>query len=120
MQRFVRRKNRPQPGRGPARWTGWEIALMALSLLLIIFPLYAEGYRWLNPLTVPAAPLLQRATITPSPGGATATTVPSATTGAVATDTPTTGVPPAATDTPTTGVPPAATDTPTTGVPPAA
>src|SRR3954452_16929005 len=114
MQRFVRRKNRPQPGRGPARWTGWEIALMVLSLLLIIFPLYAEGYRWLNPLAVPAAPLLQRATITPTPGAATATT------GAAATDTPTRGAPPAATDTPTTGVPPAATDTPTTGVPPAA
>ena len=67
MQRFVRRKHRPQPGRGPVRWTGWEIALMALSLLLIVFPLYAEGYRWLNPLAVPAAPLLQRATFTPIP-----------------------------------------------------
>src|SRR5215212_9594315 len=121
MQRFVRRKDRPQPGRGPARWTGWEIALMILSLLLIIFPLYAEGYRWLNPLTVPAAPLPQRATntsIANTPVGATDT--PTTGVPPVATDTPTTGVPPVATDTPTTGVPPVATDTPTTGVPPVA
>src|SRR5436305_15083851 len=111
MQRFVRRKNRPQPGRGPARWTGWEIALMALSLLLIIFPLYAEGYRWLNPLAVPAAPLLQRQTNT---------SIASSTPGGGATDTPTTGVPPAATDTPTTGPSPVATDTPTTGPSPVA
>src|SRR5829696_807101 len=86
MQRFVRRKDRPQPGRGPARWTAWEIVLMALSIVLIVFPLYAEGYRWLNPLAVPAAPLLQRATFTSvatSPGGATATTgAATATTGA--------------------------------------
>src|SRR5690242_18896431 len=105
MQRFVRRKNRPQPGRGPARWTAWEIALMALSVLLIVFPLYAEAYRWLNPLAVPAAPRLQRVTNTPvatSPGGPTDT--PSA-----ATATATTG---AATATATTG---AATATATTG-----
>jgi hypothetical protein len=104
---------------------------MALSLLLIVFPLYAEGYRWLNPLAVPAAPLLQRATITTvatSPGGSTATTAPSATTGTTptvgtppaATETPTVGTPPAATETPTVGTPPAATETPTVGTPPAA
>ena len=87
MQRFVRRKKRPQPGRGPARWTVWEIALIALSLLLIVFPLYAEGYRWLNPLAVPAAPRFQRETFTPVPtsGSATDTSVPTATTGATAT-----------------------------------
>src|SRR3954452_3821586 len=106
MQRFVRRKDRPQPGRGPARWTGWEIALMALSVLLIVFPLYAEGYRWLNPLTVPAAPLLQRATCTSvatTPAGSTATTAPTAT--RTATPTATTGTPPTATPTATTGTP---------------
>src|SRR6185436_15283305 len=110
MQRFVRRKNRPQPGRGPARWTGWEIALMALSLLLIIFPLYAEGYRWLNPLTVPAAPLLQRFTSTSAPttpSGATET----ATTGTAPTETATTGTAP--TETATTGTAP--TETATSG-----
>src|SRR3954462_2358025 len=104
MQRFVRRKNRPQPGRGPARWTGWEIALMVISLLLIVFPLYAEGYRWLNPLTAPAAPLLQRATFTSvatTPVGSTATTAPSATatTGASPTRSPTATAGPSATAT---------------------
>src|SRR5262249_26926114 len=133
MQRFVRRKNRPQPGRGPTRWTAWEIALIALSILLIVFPLYAEGYRWLNPLVVPAAPrlqqsdatatsaiVIQRATFTPvatSPGGATDTPVPTATTGAspVPSDTPTTGPSPVPSDTPTTGPSPVPSDTPTTG-----
>src|SRR3954462_2563855 len=107
MQRFVRRKNRPQPGRGPARWTGWEIALMVISLLLIVFPLYAEGYRWLNPLTAPAAPLLQRATFTSvatTPVGSTATTAPTATRTAIPTATngpsPTTGASPTATSGP--------------------
>src|SRR6185295_11224843 len=126
MQRFVRRKNRPQPGRGPARWTGWEIALMALSLLLIVFPLYAEGYRWLNPLAVPAAPLLHRQTntsIASSTPAATATTAPTATPVATPTtgpsptpvETPTTGPSPTPVDTPTTGPSPTPVDTPTTG-----
>src|SRR5215212_689298 len=106
MQRFVRRKHRPQPGRGPARWTGWEIALMALSLLLIVFPLYAEGYRWLNPLIVPAAPLLQRATFTSvatTPAGSTATAAPTATATKAPTATATTGPTPTPTATATTG-----------------
>src|SRR5215211_6674141 len=123
MQRFVRRKNRPQPGRGPARWTAWEIVLMALSLLLIVFPLYAEGYRWLNPLAVPAAPLLQRQTntsIASATPGASATTAPSATTGTTPSDTPTTGPSATPADTPTTGPSPTPADTPTTGVPPVA
>src|SRR5262249_5859247 len=133
MQRFVRRKNRPQPGRGPTRWTAWEIALIALSILLIVFPLYTEGYRWLNPLVVPAAPrlqqsdatatsaiVIQRATFTPvatSPGGATDTPVPTATTGAspAPSDTPTTGPSPVPSDTPTTGPSPVPSNTPTTG-----
>src|SRR5215212_6163500 len=113
MQRFVRRKHRPQPGRGPARWTGWEIALMALSILLIVFPLYAEGYRWLNPLGVPAAPLFQRQTdtsVATSPPGATATTAPSATTGTTPSDTPTTGSSPTPVDTATTGPSPTPVD----------
>src|SRR5215211_39890 len=118
MQRFVRRKNRPQPGRGPARWTVWEIALMALSLLLIIFPLYAEGYRWLNPLAVPAAPLFQRVTdtvVAPTPAGATATTAPSATTRTTPVATATTGQSPTAVDTATTGPSPTPVATATTG-----
>src|SRR5206468_1059393 len=128
MQRFVRRKNRPQPGRGPARWTGWEIALMALSVLLIVFPLYAEGYRWLNPQTVPAAPLLQRATFTSVATSPTATTgtAPTATATATAgpsptpTATATTGTAPTATATPTQGTPVAPTNTPTNGPSPTA
>src|SRR6266508_2020979 len=135
MQRFVRRKKRPQPGRGPARWTGWEIVLMAISVLLIIFPLYAEGYRWLNPLAVPAAPrlqqsdatatsaiVIQRATFTPvatSPAGPTDTPQPSATATSgpspTPVDTPTTGPSPTPVDTPTTGPSPTPVDTPTTG-----
>src|SRR6266540_755249 len=141
MQRFVRRKKRPQPGRGPALWTGWEIVLMAISVLLIIFPLYAEGYRWLNPLAVPAAPrlqqsdatatsaiVIQRATFTPvatSPAGPTDTPQPSATATSgpspTPVDTPTTG--PTATTGPTDtagptatpGTPPVASSTPTSG-----
>jgi fimbrial isopeptide formation D2 family protein len=86
---------------------------MTLSLLLIVFPLYAEGYRWLNPLTVPAAPLLQSKTNTSAPttpSGATET----ATTGSVPTETATTGAGPTATA--TTGAAP--TETATTGVGP--
>src|SRR5215213_8363989 len=118
MQRFVRRKRRPQTGRAPARWTGWEIVLIALSLLLIVFPLYAEGYRWLNPPAVPAAPLLQRQTNTSIPtssGGSTATTAPTATTGTAPTNTPATGPSSTPVDTPTTGPSPTPVDTPTTG-----
>jgi uncharacterized repeat protein (TIGR01451 family) len=63
MQRLFRRNRRPPPGRGrgPARWTAYEVALIVLSLLLIVFPLYAEAYRWLNPLVAPAAPRAQEA-----------------------------------------------------------
>jgi hypothetical protein len=64
MQRLFRRKNQPPSGRGraPIAWTAWEIALIVISLLLIVFPLYAEAYRWVNPSIVPAA---QRETDTP-------------------------------------------------------
>ena len=51
-------KGRPptQAGRGraPARWTGWEIALIVLSTLMIAFPLYAEVTRWIMPPLAPA------------------------------------------------------------------
>lgn len=64
MQRLFRRNSRPPNGRGrkPASWTAWEIVLIVISLLLIVFPLYAEAYRWANPLIAPAA---QRETDTP-------------------------------------------------------
>jgi len=41
-------------GRAPARWTGWEIALITLSVLMIAFPLYAEMTRWIMPPLAPA------------------------------------------------------------------
>jgi NitT/TauT family transport system substrate-binding protein len=51
-------KGRPptQPGRGrtTARWTGWEVALIILSALMIAFPLYAEATRWIMPPLAPA------------------------------------------------------------------
>ncbi len=56
MQKFFRLRPKHTPGRGrqPARWTIWEVLLLSLSVLLIIFPLYAETYRWINPLPAPA------------------------------------------------------------------
>ncbi|MBX0327434.1 hypothetical protein K2Z83_07055, partial [Oscillochloris sp. ZM17-4] len=41
-------------GRTPTRWTGWEIALITLSVLMIAFPLYAEATRWVMPPLAPA------------------------------------------------------------------
>src|SRR4051812_26533357 len=60
MQRLIHPKKQPHNRRGPARWTLWEIALITLSVLLIVFPLYAEVSSWLNPLIAPAAPRLQQ------------------------------------------------------------
>src|SRR5262245_1005081 len=70
MHRLFRRNKQPPPvrGRGPARWTAWEGGLIVISLLLIVFPLYAEAYRWINPSVVPAA---QRETEVSVPPGAT-------------------------------------------------
>ena len=123
MQRLFRRRNQPPPirGRAPARWTAWEIALITISLLLIVFPIYTEAYRWLNPQIVPAAPALQRETFTPIPSGSPVST-PTPPPGATATPTP----PPGATATPTplpgaTATPtplPTATPTPFIGEPP--
>ena len=80
MYRLFRRKNRSQPGRGPVRWTIWEIALIGVSLLLIVFPLYAEVYSWVYPPSAPAAPAEQRATFTPVPSpGPSATPNPATT-----------------------------------------
>ncbi len=81
MQRLSGRHRPPRSGRGrtPARWTFYELALIALSIALIVFPLYAEVYRWVYPAFVPAAPRAQEA---PTGG---ATTAPAES----ATDTPT-------------------------------
>jgi len=127
MQRLFRRKNQRPSGRGrqPIAWTAWEIALIVISLLLIVFPLYAEAYRWVNPSIVPAA---QRETDTPvaspvptlptpptdtpiptsTPGGPTDTPRPTATAFTVTPGTVTTTP---ATDTPTL-TPASATNTP--------
>ncbi len=61
MQRLSGRHRPPRSGRGrtPARWTFYELALIALSIALIVFPLYAEVYRWVYPAFVPAAPRAQ-------------------------------------------------------------
>ena len=94
MHRLFRRKNQPSPGRkrGHVAWTAWEITLIIISLLLIIFPLYVEAYRWVNPLVAPAA---QRETDTPAASPATATSPPQPTD-----TTQPTGTPPAPSNTP--------------------
>ncbi len=63
MQRLSGRHRSPRSGHGrtPARWTFYELALIALSIALIVFPLYAEVYRWVYPAFVPAAPRAQEA-----------------------------------------------------------
>ena len=80
-------KGRPptQAGRGraPARWTGWEIALIVLSTLMIAFPLYAEVTRWIMPPLAPA----QASTPSANPAAG-ATSVPVASTNAPPTDPP--------------------------------
>lgn len=60
-------------GRGPARWTVWEIALIALSALMIAFPLYAEVSRL---VLAPAAPAQEANPQTPPDQGATAAAAP--------------------------------------------
>jgi len=111
MQRDAHHKN--QPGRKPARWTFLEIGMLVIALLLIVFPLYAEAYRWVNPLLAPAAPRLQRVTDTPLPDTPTGTILSSPTNTQVATDTPTATSGTGATDTPTATSGTGATDTPT-------
>ncbi|ABU57820.1 hypothetical protein [Roseiflexus castenholzii] len=61
MQRLPDRHRSPRSGRVPARWTFYEVLLIALSVALIIFPLYAEVYRWVYPAFAPAAPRVQEA-----------------------------------------------------------
>src|SRR5262245_53816781 len=111
MQRDAHRKN--QPGRKPARWTFLEIGMLVIALLLIVFPLYAETYRWVKSLLAPAAPRLQRVTDTPAPDTPTGTILSSPTNTPVATDTPTATTGTGATDTPTATTGTGATDTPT-------
>lgn len=55
--RHLKRRSSRLPRRGPARWTPLEFTMLVLSILLIVFPLYAEAYRWINPVRVPAAQL---------------------------------------------------------------
>jgi uncharacterized repeat protein (TIGR01451 family) len=81
MQRLSDRHRSPRSGRTPARWTFYELLLIALSVALIIFPLYAEVYRWVYPAFAPAAPRAQEApieTITSGPAAA-ATEAPTST-----------------------------------------
>ncbi|MFV9503915.1 MAG: hypothetical protein AB4911_05040 [Oscillochloridaceae bacterium umkhey_bin13] len=113
-------------GRGPARWTPWEITLIVLSLVMIAFPLYAEMTRLIFAPPVPAQeaqPFMpeppgegidQGPTITSSP-----TLEPTPTDTPTVTNTPEGGDPPTPTDTPTItttptdGPSPTPTDTPT-------
>ncbi len=116
---FNRGTQRPIRGRRPVRWTLWEVLLLILSVLMMIFPLYAEAYRWINPPVVPAQ---ESATDTPvdepadDPEPAQAPPVPTWTPGVPSTPTPIvptdTPLPPTATLPPPTptDVPP---DTPT-------
>ena len=63
-----------------ARWTAWELVLLAISVIMIGSPLFAAGYALLLPSVVPAqeAPTQTAAPrLTPNPDGATA--VPTAT-----------------------------------------
>ncbi|HEX6288539.1 MAG TPA: hypothetical protein VFZ66_05070, partial [Herpetosiphonaceae bacterium] len=48
--------NRPrQPSsRPPVRWSLWELALLAISLVMIASPLFAAGYALLVPTVAPA------------------------------------------------------------------
>ncbi len=111
---FNRGKQRPIRGRGPVRWTLWEVLLLILSVLMMIFPLYAEAYRWINPPVVPAQ---ESATDTPAdepaddPEPAQAPPVPTWTPGVPSTPTP---IIPTATPLPPTATlpPPTATDVP--------
>ncbi|MEI7646460.1 MAG: hypothetical protein WCJ55_19480, partial [Chloroflexales bacterium] len=111
-------KGSPPPrtgrGRAPARWTGWELALIVLSALMIVFPLYAEATRWIMP---PLAPAQGSVPSTDPAGGA--TSAPVVNTDVPPTDVPPTDVPP--TDVPPTSAPPtdaAPTSAPPTDVPP--
>ncbi|HMQ34319.1 MAG TPA: hypothetical protein PKD53_26525, partial [Chloroflexaceae bacterium] len=92
-----RRPSQSGRGRGPVRWTPWEIALIIVSVLMIAFPLYAEATRLVFAPVAPAqgnTPVSEPATPTNDPVF------------------PPTDVPP--TDVPPTDVPPteAPTDTP--------
>ncbi|MFQ3631306.1 hypothetical protein [Roseiflexus sp.] len=134
MQRLSDRRRSPRSGRTPARWTFYELLLIALSVALIIFPLYAEVYRWVYPVFAPAAPRAQEAPTEAPTGGlsesptempvaepqarATETPEPSPTAGPSPTSSPTPVDTPtsAPTNTPTPGdQTPAPTNTPTPG-----
>ncbi|MEI7772135.1 MAG: hypothetical protein WCI67_19225, partial [Chloroflexales bacterium] len=128
-------------GRAPARWTGWEVALIALSALMIAFPLYAEATRWIMPPLAPAQEISPSAAPTDVPPSAAPTDVPTAagpslnlvptsteipltstptTTGATPTNTPVPGAPtatPTRTNTPVPGAPTATSTRTSTPVP---
>ncbi len=67
---------RPGRGRTPARWTGWEIALIILSVLMIAFPLYAETTRWILPPLAPAQEITPGNEPGPDQSGRTSTPIP--------------------------------------------
>jgi hypothetical protein len=56
MQPSSKRREKPIPRRGrrPARWTFVEVLLILCSVLMIVFPLYAEALRWTEPSLAPA------------------------------------------------------------------
>ncbi|NCC35351.1 MAG: hypothetical protein EOM24_25560, partial [Chloroflexia bacterium] len=56
------RPSQPGRGRGPVRWTVWEISLIVLSIVMIAFPLYAEATRL---VFAPIAPAQENPTATP-------------------------------------------------------
>jgi hypothetical protein len=57
----------PQPGRGrgPARWTGIEIALILLSAVMIAYPLFAGALRFVAPPVAPAQETTPEQTVEP-------------------------------------------------------
>ncbi|NWG20117.1 MAG: hypothetical protein HXY39_07280, partial [Chloroflexi bacterium] len=103
MQRLSGQNRPPRAGRGraPARWTPYELVLIAVSVLLIAFPLYAEAYRWVNPALVPAAPRGQEAPTEQPVNDAGSTSVPADQAPAESTSAPTDQAPAESTSAPT-------------------
>src|SRR5688500_3688954 len=86
-----------------ARWTAWELVLLAVSVIMIGSPLFAAGYALLLPSVVPAQEgPTHTAAPRQTPGGATAVPTATATT-----------PPPTATTAPTVAAPTVAAPTAT-------
>jgi|GEM_PF-2729659 len=111
-------RRRRLPRRSGVPWNVWELAMLAISIIMIASPLLAAGYALLVPtvapaqgnLQVPTETLLPTETSTTDPGPpATATETPTSGPTATATETPTSGP----SSTPPTPRPTSCTDCPT-------